>query len=531
MNPIRAWLLASLVIGSTWFTLSLYEPDQMSEEARGNTLTIVLIDGLSSSIFKEELEKGNLPVIKKLIENSLWVENGISSFPTMTGYGFYPFITGEDASKSGIYGLRWFDKNRSRGQLRNYVGRTNVQMNHDIVNEPKTLFELAGNAYTASVNTYMNRGVKESVKTGFAHTTAKYEGKTMLSYLVNLPFVGRNWIKNHFQHETDVTDLALAQLKKNPKVQWITYASPDAYNHVNGTDSIYQRLLRHIDHEIGRLLVEISQPQHKNRALAILSDHGIQDVYHNMDVCKELSEKTGLKIERGKSAILYSSDLKAEASSLKDLDAFFVINGNLSSYLYVLGGQTKKTSAAQLENLRIRSGQTINLPKALVEIQGIELCLYWDDHNKEVLILHKTGKAKIASKGHQLSYTVVEGKDPLGYESDSQVVSMVNRGFFDEKAWLHATYKSKYPDALYRFYELMKRDKSGDILITASEGYDMAKDYEAVVSNYKGGHGGANKQIISVPYIFYQPGKQAGKIAYMRAEDLGKRFKVYLFGE
>lgn len=531
MNAIRAWLLAALIIGSTWLGLSLYEPNQESDNAEGNTLTIVLIDGLSSSIFKEELEKGRLPVIKELIQKSLWVENGISAFPTMTGYGFYPFITGEDASESGIYGLRWFDKSRSKGQLRNYVGRTNVQMNHDIVSTPKTIFELAGNAYTASVNTYMNRGVKESVKTGFAHTTAKYEGKTMLSHLVNLPFVGRNWIKNHFQHETDVTRLALEQLKKNPKVQWITYASPDAYNHVNGTDSMYQRLLRHIDHEIGRLLAEISRPHHRGRALAIISDHGIQDVKYNLDVCKELIEKTGLKIERGKSAVLYSSDLTAEASDLKHLDAFFVINGNLSSYLYVLNGRTKKSSAAELENLRIQNGQTIHLPKALVEIEGVELCLYWDDLNKEVLILHKTGKAKIASKGNQLRYTVVEGNDPLGYQSDPRVSNMVNGGFFDEKAWLHATFHSQYPDALYRFYQLMKREKSGDILITAREGYDMAKDYEAVVSNYKGGHGGAKRQIINVPYIFYQPGKKAQKIEYMRAEDLGERFKAYLFGE
>ena len=110
--------------------------------AEGNTLTIVLIDGMSSSIFNDELRLGKLPVLSQLIKKSLYVENGISAFPTMTGYGFYPFITGIDASESGTYGLRWFDKERNKGQLRNYVGRTNVQMNHDLHPEPKTFLNL-----------------------------------------------------------------------------------------------------------------------------------------------------------------------------------------------------------------------------------------------------------------------------------------------------------------------------------------------------------------------------------------------------
>jgi len=55
----------------------------------------------------------------------------------MTGYGFYPFITGVDATESGILGLRWFDRKRKEGNLRNYVGRTNIHMNSDLVDSIK----------------------------------------------------------------------------------------------------------------------------------------------------------------------------------------------------------------------------------------------------------------------------------------------------------------------------------------------------------------------------------------------------------
>ena len=62
-------------------------------------------------------------------------------------------ITGVDATKSGILGLRWFDRKRKEGNLRNYVGRTNVHMNDDLVDSVKNVFELSTPFYTASINT------------------------------------------------------------------------------------------------------------------------------------------------------------------------------------------------------------------------------------------------------------------------------------------------------------------------------------------------------------------------------------------
>ncbi|MBK7010410.1 MAG: alkaline phosphatase family protein [Saprospiraceae bacterium] len=343
---------------------------------------------------------------------------------------FIPFLTGLDACQSGIYGLRWFDKEREKGQLRNYVGRTNVQMNYDVKASPQNLFELAGTSYTCSINSYMNRGVKESVKTGFAHTTAKYEGKIWLSNLASLPWIGKKVIKNHFLHETAVANLALTQLESNPKVQWITFASPDAYNHVNGTDSIYHHLLRHIDFEIGRILAKCRALGHEQRAIAVVSDHGIQDVHTNLDVCKSLKQNTGLSIERGKSAVLYSTDLTTPASKLSTLDAYFVINGNLSAYIYVLDAAKKKLGKQSLERLKLKNGTTINLPQELIKTEGIELCLLMDEVNGDMYILSKKGSSAITKSGNKYAYRIVKGMDPLGYENHSEAKGRINNGFY-----------------------------------------------------------------------------------------------------
>ena len=157
------WLIVGLftIIISLLGILSNADPDAeydiQHSVTTSKTVTIVLVDGLSKDIFLELIAHKKLPNLEKLVLRSTYVSNGIGSFPSMTGYAFYPFITGMDAPESGIYGLRWFDRTRDAGNLRNYVGRTNVQMNNDITDRYKNLFEWYDDFYTASINTYMNK--------------------------------------------------------------------------------------------------------------------------------------------------------------------------------------------------------------------------------------------------------------------------------------------------------------------------------------------------------------------------------------
>lgn len=499
---------------------------------QGNTITYILIDGLSSTIFYEELAKGTLPNIQKLIDKSLLVKNGISSCPTMTGYAFYPFLTGKDAVESGVYGLRWFDKTRKKGNLRNYVGRTNIQMNYDVDTNTQTVFEMANGQYTCSINTYMNRGVGESVKTGWAHTTAKYDGKVWFTKSKHIPVVGEKISKDHFQHETDVTDIAIEQLHKNPKVQWITYPSPDAYNHVNGTDSMYQKLLHHLDHEIGRLIKTMNILNQKERAIAILSDHGISDVKYNIDLCDTL-KRYGINMERGKAASVYSSELLKDVSSLKDLDAYYVINGNLSSYIYLNNSKDpmswgKKCMADEIENYRLKNNKTLNFAEIISKQKGIELVCYKnDDHS--VMVMNNTGKSLITYKNDSFSYRIINGLDPLNYSSDSTLSTILNNGYFSDDYWFKNTIQSNFPDAINRIYDLCITEKSGDLFITSLKDYDLAADYEVIVDNYKGGHGGIRKEIISVPYILFFPNRGSNVVDAIRSEDVGKLILDYLF--
>ncbi|HRX28190.1 MAG TPA: alkaline phosphatase family protein [Saprospiraceae bacterium] len=493
----------------------------------GNTCTVILIDGLSSSVFNEELLQNQLPILDSLKGKSCFVEHGIVSFPTMTGYGFYPFITGRDALQSGILGLRWFDRSRISGNLRNYVGRTNIHMNDDITDSIKNFFQLSAPMYTASINTYMNKGVSHDIKTGWAHTTAKYHDYWLFSALSGIPFVGKYISPDHFEHETHAINIAKRQLEKNPKFQWITLPSPDAINHVYGTTQMYRDILHHIDSLIGDLIDyshhELGQQE---RMFVIVSDHGVIDVHRNLDY-QDIAKKLNIRMDRGNSVNIFSSDLSQPIEELKELDAFYVINGNLCAYLYFkdpsaekINNWSQKLSSHTLENFP-RGDSLIHIPKLISEYEGVDIVAYQSAEN-QVSILRRGDEAKVILRDtNALEYVPIQG-NPFNYPD-----SLFNRPMSEEK-WLNLTFNTDYPSAIYRIYSLVTNPNAGDLVLTSENGYDLAQDYELFVKNYKGGHGGIRKEIISVPFIINKPNQNDTLIHTLRSEDVGLMIRNYL---
>ena len=504
------------------------EYDGDHKDTSTGTVTIILIDGLSKNIFLESLQRDRLPYFKKLVEQSTYVVNGIGAFPSMTGYAFYPFITGMKAPDSGIYGLRWFDRSLNQGNLRNYVGRTNVEMNNDITDEYFNLFELNSDFYTASINTYMNRGVHHSLKTGWAHTTAKYSKVSMFPFIRKIPFFGEEMAKDHFQHETLVTDLAIEQLKLNPKIQWITYPSLDAHNHVHGTDDTYYQLLEHLDQEINRLDKTIKELGQSDRMLAIVSDHGILDVHVNVDVPGILKSKLGLQIERGPSTHLDTDKLSDPLADFINDDGYFVINGNLSAYLYLrdpeksgMNSWRQPLSGKTMTSYPTPTGKT-HIPEFISSIEGIELVSYWYSSDS-LMVMRGAGKAIIHSdsSGYFVYHPIIG--DPL------RMSNYLNYNeAYHQDSILARTAESDYPYAIVRLWELMDVNNPPDIVLTTSEGYDIARDYEIFVDNYKGGHGGIHRNLLAVPYILRVPGQPSETISVAKAEDVGATIMKFL---
>ena len=488
------------------------------------SVTYFMVDGLSQERFTELLNSGELPNVQSLIDHGIYVKQGIVSFPSMTGYCFYPFLTGVDASQSGILGLRWMDRSKTDAHFRNYVGRTNVHMNEDLRSDVKTIFEYfdRDEDYTATINSYCNRGVKESVKTGFAHVTSKYNTDNAFGKLEKIPFIGRKLFKDIYEFEEKVKDKALVQLAKNPKVHWITFASPDARNHVHGTDEVYDQLVINIDQIIGEY-VALADQLDQNRLFAFVSDHGVRDVEYNIRVEESLLSMTGINLHRGKAANMFSMSLDEAADTYSDYHGKFVVNGNLSAFIYLIDQDQWTT---RFDESKLRHFRNVDLIEALLEIEGIGLLIYRGD-SQTFIVESKGGRGVIRSKGDSLSYSI-EGKDPLRYEDFVIRDTFSYEQYYNADLFLDITTNSEYPDALNRIVGILHQTNSPDIVVLSEDGYDLAKDYEAFVNNYKGGHGGLHKDLISVPFILSGKGIQSKEIDVMRSEDFGKMIFDFL---
>lgn len=493
--------------------------------SQDESITYIMIDGFSTEVFTRLRSEGKLPNMDSLARTGLFTDSGIVSFPSMTGYSFYPFLTGVDVAQSGIFGLRWFDRSLDQGNLRNYVGRTNVYMNEDIRKDIPTIYELFPTDHTVSINSYLNRGVKQSIKKGWMLTTAKYGSDEHFGKLRQIPIIGRNISRNYSEHEKIITDLAISQLQDNPKVHWITYATPDASQHIVGLDATYDYQLILIDSLIGEYVSEYHMLGQEGRHIAIFSDHGVADVNNNIDPCQSISADLGLSLYRGESTELWKGRLDRPLKDIQNKDGYFAVNGNLAAFIYM-------TDQEKIfpDNWRKRSydctlseygDQGINLPQYLAGLQGVGLVIYSIDTTSHIII-NGDSKAVIRFKDGLYSYECLTVRDPLGYLDDDASVGLVNTGYHTDEEWRVGTKATEYPDAFYRVHGLLQHHNSPDIVLCSDKGYDFGKDYEIFVDNYRGGHGGLHKSMLSVPFILNGPKVEHQIYSTLRSEELGQ---------
>ncbi|KAH3760902.1 Type I phosphodiesterase / nucleotide pyrophosphatase [Pelomyxa schiedti] len=488
-------------------------------------ITYFLLDGVRSDIFSQELDAGNLPNLRELIHSGTFVRNGITAVPSITGYAFIPHITGQDAAASGVLGLRWFNRQLAIGNVRSYVGKTNVNMDLDLSNRLVTVFEHHVNQHSTTFQSYMTRGAEVINHFGWPVTTAKYIGHHWLfNILSKIPFVCKNW----FSYESFIIDEAIKDLAQQPKVQWITLASPDGVVHMEGVTKKYRDLLVHLDTEIGRYRKASKQlGQEESRIYCVISDHGMSDVHHNIEVTSELQAHYSFRAFRcTPSTNILSSNLDTPCAFYNNFDVINCINGNLMSFLYFKHPTLGWRHSPEYQHLLAYpapNGELVNLPEVFLKTPGIRFVLLRASSPLTVLLLSIHGKAELSSPdGISFSYTV-ESEDPL--QEGTKPYPLSNTGLHHIREWLASTYDSAFPLAPCRLWRLFFNSyaQTGDIVLVASDLYDFGENYEVFTGNYRGGHGGISHEQLCVPFILSGPGVKPGVVLDTAlAEDVGQ---------
>lgn len=410
--------------------------------------------------------------------------------------------------------------------FRRYVGRTNVLLNQDMVETERTLFEKFAPEHSFSLNSYANRGVWKSVKTGGLFTMTKYKDHWWVAKLVNAiePLrerFGPGWA----EVERRVVDLAIDDLAHRPKIQWVTLVSPDTYSHVYGLDETYAGLLRTLDGEIARYEAAAAKlDDGAPRYYAIVGDHGVENVSQHF-APGEIFRRVGLSAFRGPATHLMEADLDTTREEYLEHDAVVAINGNLMAYVYVRAPDSPEAWSRAPSYAELRAYPSPQGPQDLIAAYvaeaGIEHVISRrDDVTFEVASSAGVGLVTTSSAGG-FAYTVESGEDPLGYVGHAEAGPLVDGQPHSAQAWLQATRATEYPFGVVRVARLMLHPGAGDLTVTSARDYDLAPDFELFVGEYRGGHGGLRKDQILAPFMIAGPGVEPKRIETATAEDVG----------
>ena len=450
----------------------------------------IIIDGAPYAIFKELLENGDLPNIKKYVVDRGSLNKAISVFPSTTGPAFIPFFMGLYPGTANIPGIRWLSKSNFRLPHRfkrpgicSYMGLDGLRFEADLPPGIPTLF----NFFSPASNIYnlLARGCPTS--------------KNLTHWIK--PFV---YTYAHFSHRWRfVNQIAIRNLHKAAEAgdQFITCLFPAVdtlSHHLNIQAPQVLQTYREIDTAIGHL-VHILQTSNtlQETLILITSDHGMSDTHTHIDIPQHLDDG-------GWRCLHYPKVWRQGAISAS------MVSGNGMTHLYFKNnsdgkGWGKRTPFEKLHQIGVIS--------SLLELEGLAL-VAGQSETGDIIVQSRTGHGRISCHlqhtdgGNSQSVTTTfksadslrfsyqfTGTDPLGYG--------VHYNNLSSREALRETYNSLYPDGIVQLWQIFKGERTGDLVLSAETGYDLRARYE--VPEHRATHGALIAEHLHIPLATNYP--------------------------
>lgn len=423
-----------------------------------------LADGARYDVFKKLLDEGSLPNIKKVfVDNQGTFAKAVSSFPTTTGPAYTPFLTGCYPGTCNIPGIRWLDRNKfndkgfSLGKIRSYVGLESYLINKDLSPHVKTLFELFKKPL--DIHSSMWRGAKEqSLK--FLRIPLVIYGK----FTQNLMTIEKFGLKD-----------MLKGIRKGNDFIFFAFHSLDEYAH--NAKPLSEKVLnsyRFIDKCIGDCVNELKRLNKFDDTLLVLtSDHGHEEVSGHLELSTILEDY-------GLDTLYYPKIFR----SWKNVQAACMVSGNSMAHIYLKNGK-EWTKPCYFNDIKEKY---TGLLERLLKQEEIALIAVKNKDN-EIVVLSEDGESYIHYDDQKIYYKF-DGKDPL--EINENIL------FHNLDEILQRTINTNYPDSINQLIQIFKSNRSGDIIVNASQGFDLRKNYE--YTEHFSTHGSLRKLQMLVPF-------------------------------
>lgn len=389
-----------------------------------------------------------------------------TAFPSVTGIAYAPFLTGRFPGPSGLPGLRWLDRSHTRCRryphARSYLGAEMRHLDSDLDPAHPTLFELAPSRFNAM--SMLGRGTNRGERIGRDLRSLARAARTHWSGDVS------GWIALD-EH------VARASIKhiiaQRPAFACIAMLGLDKASHSAGQDSVIAgRALATIDAAVADLREALERAgRWEETHLWIVSDHGHSRVAAHDDLAA-LVRASGHRV-------LAHPWLLARRAEVA-----VMVGGNAMAHLYV---ELERRERAGWGALRERWQP---LAETLLARESVDLVILPDGDTSIEVRSRARGSARIDFANGRYSYRTIDG-DPLNAQCELEHVTAMDA--FDVFA------NGDFPDALVQIAQLAACERSGDIIVSASPGWDFRERWEPI--RHASTHGSLRREHMLVPLI------------------------------
>jgi hypothetical protein len=427
------------------------------------SVVILVADGVRPDTLAGAMDRGDLPALAALrTEGAL--ETVTTAFPSVTGVAYAPFLLGRYPAPVGLPGLRWFDRAGSArtflGRSRSYVGAEMRLVDGDLDAAAPTMFELSPSSLGAL--SVIARGLPGRSRLGYG---AGFVARTALTHFTgNL----RGWL----DIDRGMADEIVRRVRsERPDFTFAAFTGVDKASHACGQDSPeVSEALGIIDDVAARIRSDAERNgTWDDLHLWVVSDHGHSPVFRHDDLAGWL-RSLGLRI-------------RAHPFVVGGTDAAVMVSGNAMAHVYL---ELRQRSRPFWGKLRPRWD---GLLERLEARDSVDLILLPRSPEECEVRAPGRGSATLRRDGRSYWYLPRTG-DPLGCGALEDV---------DDVEAYEATVTSDYPDAVVQIANLAGAPRSGEIILSASRGWDFRGRYEPIP--HCSSHGALHREHMLVPLL------------------------------
>ena len=461
-----------------------------SINSRFKRFVFIIIDGAPYAIFKGLLENGDLPNIKKHVVDCGSLNKAVSVFPSTTGPAFLPFFMGLYPGTANIPGIRWLSKSNfhpphrfKRPGVCSYMGIDGLRFEADLPPNFPTLF----NFFSPVSNIYnlLSRGCPSA--------------KNRTRWIK--PFV---YTYAHFSHRWRfVNQIAIRQLHKaaeaGDKFIMCLFPAVDTLSHHRSTQSPQVlQTYQEIDTAIGKLVDSLKKANTFEETLILItSDHGMTDTHTHIDIPQHLDDG-------GWRCLHYPKVWRQGAISAS------MVSGNGMTHLYF---KNSSNGSGWGERTPFERLHQMGVVTSLIELEGLGFVAGQSEMG-DIIVQSRAGQGRISChlsdtvlENRQNGSTIFKSTDALRYSYEFTGTDPLGYGVYykdlSSREALRETYNSPYPDGIVQLWQIFNSERTGDLVLSAENGYDLRARYE--IPEHHATHGALIAEHLHIPLATNYP--------------------------